>query len=131
MRLLQGRRGMTGHVPDVVELALLYFHSAGTTSEQLRPFLSRLVEALPTTYIWAGDGVISTSPGCNRDGCTTSGTWGVGFGCTGRFAGVQPRRLHYFRSVGRRVWMHRAPPDRNRDGYGTSGARGVGVAREA
>jgi len=53
---------MTGHVPDVVELAILYFHSAGTTSEQLRPFLSRLVEALPTTYIWAGDGVISTSP---------------------------------------------------------------------
>jgi hypothetical protein len=53
---------MIEHIPEQVDRALLYFHSAGETSEQLRPFLPRLIERLPTTYLWAGDGVISGSP---------------------------------------------------------------------
>jgi hypothetical protein len=49
-------------IPEQVDSALLFFHSAGESSEQIRPFLPRLIERLPTTYLWAGDGVISGSP---------------------------------------------------------------------
>lgn len=53
---------MIEHIPQQVDSAFLYFHSAGTTSEEINPFLPGLVESLPHTYIWAGDGVISRSP---------------------------------------------------------------------
>lgn len=53
---------MIEHIPEQVDNAWLYFHSAGESSEQIRPFLPRLIECLPTTYLWAGDGVISGSP---------------------------------------------------------------------
>ena len=53
---------MLEHIPQQVDNALLYFHSAGMSSEELKPFLAQLVENLPHTYIWAGDGVISNYP---------------------------------------------------------------------
>ena len=53
---------MIEYIPDRVDQALLYFHSAGTSAEEIQPFLSGLIENLPNTYIWAGDGVISQSP---------------------------------------------------------------------
>lgn len=60
---------MIEHIPQTVEKAFLYFHSARTTSEQLRPFLPMLIENLPHTYIWAGDGVISGSPVMRQQLC--------------------------------------------------------------
>ena len=53
---------MIEHIPQQVDNAFLYFHSAGTSSEEIKPFLPHLVESLPHTYIWAGDGVISKTP---------------------------------------------------------------------
>jgi len=53
---------MIEHSPDRVETALLYFHSAGVSSEELRPFLPDLIAGLPHTYLWAGDGVIGGVP---------------------------------------------------------------------
>lgn len=53
---------MIEHIPEHVENALLYFHSAGTSSAQITPFVPKLIQHLPHTYIWAGDGVISDSP---------------------------------------------------------------------
>jgi predicted esterase len=53
---------MIEHVPQQIDKAFLYFHSAGTSSEELNPFLNQLVDHLPNTYIWAGDGVISQAP---------------------------------------------------------------------
>lgn len=49
-------------IPDQVDNALLYFHSAGQSSAELEPFLSQFESALPNTYVWAGDGVIRYSP---------------------------------------------------------------------
>ena len=53
---------MIEHIPEKVDQAFLYFHSAATSAEQIRPFLPLLIESLPNTNIWAGDGVISGSP---------------------------------------------------------------------
>ncbi|MBZ0299787.1 MAG: hypothetical protein K8J31_08610 [Anaerolineae bacterium] len=53
---------MFEHVPQQVENAFLYFHSAGTSAVELEPFLPQWIDALPHTYLWAGDGVISGSP---------------------------------------------------------------------
>ena len=53
---------MFEHIPEQVNSAFLYFHSAGTTSAEIEPFLPLLLENLPSTYIWAGDGVIGGSP---------------------------------------------------------------------
>jgi hypothetical protein len=53
---------MIEHIPEQIDAALLYFHSAGTTSNEIAPFLPLLIEHLPNTYIWAGDGVIGGSP---------------------------------------------------------------------
>lgn len=53
---------MIEHIPEHVNTAFLYFHSAGTSSDELKPFLPHFIERLPNTYIWAGDGVISGSP---------------------------------------------------------------------
>ena len=49
-------------IPQPVKKALLYFHSAGTNSTELLPFVDHLKSNLPDTYLWAGDGVISGSP---------------------------------------------------------------------
>lgn len=49
-------------IPENVKGAFIYFHSAGQTSEELRPFLEIIRTGLPDTYIWAGDGFISDSP---------------------------------------------------------------------
>lgn len=53
---------MIEHVPHQVDTAFLYFHSAGVTSDEIKPFLPQLIESLPNTYIWAGDGVIGGAP---------------------------------------------------------------------
>lgn len=53
-------------VPEKVDRALLYFHSAGTDSRELRPFLETLRREFPTAYLWAGDGPISGSPMMHR-----------------------------------------------------------------
>ena len=53
---------MIEHIPHKVENAFFYFHSAGTNSTELEPYLYHFIEKLPNTYIWAGDGVISDSP---------------------------------------------------------------------
>jgi hypothetical protein len=53
---------MIEHAPQHVSQAFLYFHSAGKSSAEFNPFLPQMIEALPNTYIWAGDGVISGSP---------------------------------------------------------------------
>jgi predicted esterase len=53
---------MIEHVPQQVDNALLYFHSAGRSSDEIKPFLPQLIESLPNTYLWAGDGPISASP---------------------------------------------------------------------
>ena len=53
---------MIEHIPERVDRALLYLHSARASSAQLRPFLPLLIEGLPNTYIWAGDGVIGGAP---------------------------------------------------------------------
>jgi hypothetical protein len=53
---------MIEHIPEKVESAFLYFHSAGASAEEIRSFHSLLIDSLPNTYIWAGDGVIGGSP---------------------------------------------------------------------
>jgi predicted esterase len=53
-------------IPQHVKKALLYFHSAGTNSTELLPFIDHLKSTLPDTYLWAGDGVISGSPIINE-----------------------------------------------------------------
>jgi hypothetical protein len=53
---------MIEHVPQQIDSAFLYFHSAGVSSDEFKPFLPQWLESLPNTYIWAGDGVISGSP---------------------------------------------------------------------
>jgi len=60
--LVKEKVSMIEHAPEQVKTALLYFHSAGTSSEELTPFLPHFIEHLPDTYLWAGDGVISGSP---------------------------------------------------------------------
>ncbi len=53
---------MLEHVPQQVTSAFLFFHSAGQSSAQFQAFLPQWSAALPTTYLWAGDGPISGSP---------------------------------------------------------------------
>ncbi len=53
---------MIEQVPQQIDNALLYFHSAGVTSAEIEPFLPRLIQKLPNTYLWAGDGVMSGAP---------------------------------------------------------------------
>ncbi len=53
---------MIEHIPQQVDSAFLYFHSAGMSSAEFAPFLAPLAERLPRTYIWAGDGAVSKSP---------------------------------------------------------------------
>ena len=53
-------------IPKTIKKAILYLHSAGTNSMELKPFLSKMEEELPDTYIWAGDGVICGSPLMNH-----------------------------------------------------------------
>lgn len=45
-------------VPDVVDTAFLYFHTRCSTGDELAPFADEIRQALPNTYLWAGDGVI-------------------------------------------------------------------------
>lgn len=49
-------------IPEKVERAFLYFHSAGTNSVEFEPYLETVKRLLPNTYIWIGDGHISGSP---------------------------------------------------------------------
>ena len=53
---------MIEHIPEHVETAFLYLHSADTSSQELAPFIPEIIERLPTSYIWAGDGAISGPP---------------------------------------------------------------------
>jgi hypothetical protein len=45
-------------IPDVVDTAFIYFHTGGSTGDEITPFLGELQTELPHTYIWAGDGCI-------------------------------------------------------------------------
>lgn len=45
-------------VPNVVDSALLYFHTRRSSGDEIIPFLDELQKGLPSTYIWAGDGCI-------------------------------------------------------------------------
>ncbi len=45
-------------IPQVVDTAFLYFHSRCSSGAELQPFVDALRQALPNTYLWAGDGVI-------------------------------------------------------------------------
>lgn len=49
-------------VPPKIKNAILYFHSAGTNSNEFKPFLKFLTKKMPNTYFWIGDGNISGSP---------------------------------------------------------------------
>lgn len=53
---------MIEHIPKNIKNAFIYLHSADTNSKELKPFMTNLIEKLPNTYIWAGDGFISGSP---------------------------------------------------------------------
>lgn len=53
---------MIEHIPEQIDAAFLYFHSAGRSSDEFAPFLPDLIRHLPNTYLWAGDGVIGASP---------------------------------------------------------------------
>jgi len=45
-------------IPDVVDTALLYFHTRCSAGDEIAPFVDEISRALPNTYIWAGDGSI-------------------------------------------------------------------------
>jgi hypothetical protein len=45
-------------VPEVVDSALLYFHTRCSSGDEIAPFMGELCAGLPNTYIWAGDGCI-------------------------------------------------------------------------
>ena len=42
----------------MVDSAFLYFHTRCSTGDEIAPFVDRLREELPTTYLCAGDGPI-------------------------------------------------------------------------
>ena len=48
-------------IPKEIDRALFYFHSAGSNSKQIAPFLKEIEALFPTAYIWAGDGNLSNS----------------------------------------------------------------------
>lgn len=56
-------------IPDKIDNAFLYFHSAGNNSKEFKPFLEEFIEKMPNTYIWIGDGNISFSPLMFRGAC--------------------------------------------------------------
>jgi hypothetical protein len=45
-------------IPDVIDTALLYFHTRCSSGDEITPFVSEIRRELPNTYIWAGDGSI-------------------------------------------------------------------------
>jgi hypothetical protein len=45
-------------IPNDVDTAFIYFHTARSTGDEIVPFLDELQTELPNTYIWAGDGYI-------------------------------------------------------------------------
>jgi hypothetical protein len=45
-------------IPEVVNSAFLYFHTRCSSGDEIAPFVDEIREALPNTYIWAGDGCI-------------------------------------------------------------------------
>ncbi len=45
-------------VPNVVDTALLYFHTRCSAGDEIAPFVDEIRSQLPRTYIWAGDGCI-------------------------------------------------------------------------
>jgi hypothetical protein len=48
-------------VPDQVDTAFIYFHTARSTGAEIVPFLDELQAEMPHAYIWAGDGAIEGS----------------------------------------------------------------------
>lgn len=44
-----------------VKQAFFYFHTAKRDGSEINPFVEKLIQRLPDTYIWAGDGFISGS----------------------------------------------------------------------
>ncbi len=49
---------MIESIPQVVDMALLYFHTRRSNGDEIGPFMDELRAGLPTAYIWAGDGPI-------------------------------------------------------------------------
>jgi hypothetical protein len=45
-------------IPQMVDTAFLYFHTRCSTGDEITPFVADIQKALPTTYLWAGDGCI-------------------------------------------------------------------------
>lgn len=45
-------------IPQVIDTAFFYFHTRCSTGDEIAPFVDDIQKALPTTYIWAGDGCI-------------------------------------------------------------------------
>jgi predicted esterase len=45
-------------IPDIVDTAFLYFHTRRSSGDEIAPFVEEIRKALPTTYVWAGDGCI-------------------------------------------------------------------------
>jgi predicted esterase len=58
---------MIEHVPEKVENALIYFHTAGCNGDEIVPFIKELKRELPTTYIWSADGYIGGSSQMGKD----------------------------------------------------------------
>jgi hypothetical protein len=49
---------MIESIPGTVDSAFLYFHTGRSTGDELAPLLPELRQALPNTYLWAGDGPV-------------------------------------------------------------------------
>lgn len=45
-------------IPPVIDTAFFYFHTRRSTGYEIAPYVADLQRALPTTYLWAGDGGI-------------------------------------------------------------------------
>jgi hypothetical protein len=45
-------------IPQAIDTAFFYFHTRRSTGDEIIPFVDDIQKALPTTYIWAGDGCI-------------------------------------------------------------------------
>jgi predicted esterase len=60
--------------PERPQSLFLYFHGAAASGDEIGPFRTILMEALPTTYIWSGDGPISPQPMMRNGMQYSSGT---------------------------------------------------------
>jgi len=45
-------------IPTHTDTAFLYFHTRRSSGDEIAPFIEEIQKELPSTYIWAGDGLI-------------------------------------------------------------------------